>query len=122
MMALLKGIFMSMAGPAPNYDMQKILSCKSPKEAAMMSGSVSVVLLIPRYLMIMGFALLAIYFFKEDGGLTQMEVTRTDFETILPHLITRYVPAGLAGLLLAGLLALSCRPLPLPSMQPLHIS
>ncbi len=47
MMALLKGIFMSMAGPAPNYDMQKILSCKSPKEAAMMSGSVSVVLLIP---------------------------------------------------------------------------
>lgn len=105
MMALLKGIFMSMAGPAPNYDMQKILSCKSPKEAAMMSGSVSVVLLIPRYLMIMGFALLAIYFFKEDGGLTQMEVTRTDFETILPHLITRYVPAGFAGLLLAGLLA-----------------
>lgn len=105
MMALLKGIFMSMAGPAPNYDMQKILSCKSPKEAAMMSGSVSVVLLIPRYLMIMGFALLAIYFFKEDGGMTQMEVTRTDFETILPHLITRYVPSGLAGLLLAGLLA-----------------
>ena len=34
-----------------------------------------------------------------------MEVTRTDFETILPHLITRYVPAGFAGLLLAGLLA-----------------
>ena len=85
--------------------MEKILSCKSPKEAAMMSGSVSVVLLIPRYLMIMGFALLAIYFFKEDGGMTQMEVTRTDFETILPHLITRYVPAGLAGLLLSGLLA-----------------
>ena len=55
--------------------------------------------------MIMGFALLAIYFFKEDGGMTQMEVTRTDFETILPHLITRYVPSGLAGLLLAGLLA-----------------
>mgnify|MGYP006906688709 CR=1 FL=1 len=43
-----------MAGPAPNYDMQKILSCKSPKEAALMSGSVSVILLIPRYLMIMG--------------------------------------------------------------------
>ena len=94
MKALRIGIFMSMAGPAPNYDMQKILSCKSPKEAAMMSGSVSVVLLIPRYLMIMGFALLAIYFFKEDGGLTQMEVTRTDFENILHHLITPYVPVG----------------------------
>ena len=92
MMALLKGIFMSMAGPAPNYDMQKILSCKSPKEAAMMSGSVPVILLIPRYLMIMGFALLAIYFFKVDGGLSQMTATNTDFETILPHLITKYVP------------------------------
>lgn len=105
MLALLKGVFMSMAGPAPNYDMQKILSCRTPKEAAMMSGSVSVVLLIPRYLMIMGFALLAIYFFKEDGGMEQMAMTRTDFETILPHLITKYVPVGLAGILLAGLLA-----------------
>ncbi len=105
MMSLLKGIFMSMAGPAPNYDMQKILSCKSPKEAALMSGSVPVILLIPRYLMIMGFALLAIYFFKEDGGMAQMSKTNSDFETILPHLITKYVPTGLAGLLLAGLLS-----------------
>ena len=40
-----------------------------------------------------GFALLAIYFFKEDGGLTQMEVTRTDFETILPHLCLLYTSA-----------------------------
>ena len=70
-----------------------------------MSGSVSVILLIPRYLMIMGFALLAIYFFKVDGGLEQMTAVHTDFETILPHLITKYVPVGLAGLLLAGLLS-----------------
>lgn len=105
MMALFKGVFMSMAGPAPNYDMQKILSCKSPKEAALMSGSVSVILLIPRYLMIMGFALLAVYFFKEDGGMSQMVASNSDFETILPYLITQYVPTGLAGLLLAGLLA-----------------
>lgn len=105
MMALFKGIFMSMAGPAPNYDMQKILSCKSPKEAAMMSGSVPVILLIPRYLMIMGFAVLAIYFFKEEGGLAAMGGDAADFETILPHLITKYVPVGLCGLLLAGLLS-----------------
>lgn len=105
MMALFKGFFMSMAGPAPNYDMQKILSCRTPREAALMSGSVPVILLVPRYLMIMGFALMAIYFFKEDGGLSQMTSTGIDFETILPHLITKYVPSGLAGLLLAGLLA-----------------
>ncbi len=106
MMALCKGIFMSMAGPAPNYDMQKILACRNPKEAAMMSGSVPVILLIPRYLMIMGFALLAIYFFQTDGGLTSMSgAAGIDFENILPHLINKYVPVGLLGLLLAGLLA-----------------
>lgn len=105
MMALLKGVFMSMAGPAPNYDMQKILSCRTPREAAMMSGSVPVILLIPRYLMIMGFALLAIYFFKEDGGIRQMAANGADFETLLPQLISKYVPVGLTGLLLAGLLA-----------------
>jgi len=102
MMMLFKGIFLSMAGPAPNYDMQKILACKTPKEAAMMSGSVPVILLIPRYLMIMGFAVLAIVFFSEDFNTMGSAI---DFETILPRAISEFVPVGLAGLLLAGLLA-----------------
>ena len=102
MMMLFKGVFLSMAGPAPNYDMQKILACKSPKEAALMSGSVPVILLIPRYLMIMGFAVLAIVFFSEDFRAMGSAV---DFETILPRAIGQFVPVGLAGLLLAGLLA-----------------
>lgn len=102
MMMLFKGVFLSMAGPAPNYDMQKVLACKTPKEAAMMSASVPVILLIPRYLMIMGFAVLAIVFFSEDfNGLG----ANIDFETILPRAISEFVPTGLAGLLLAGLLA-----------------
>lgn len=102
MMMLFKGIFLSMAGPAPNYDMQKVLACKSPKEAALMSGSVPVILLIPRYLMIMGFAVLAIVFFSEDFNAMGAAI---DFETILPRAISEFVPVGLAGLLLAGLLA-----------------
>ncbi len=102
MMMLFKGIFLSMAGPAPNYDMQKILACKSPKEAAMMSGSVPVILLIPRYLMIMGFTVLAIVFFSDDFRTMGATI---DFETILPRAISEFVPAGLAGILLAGLLA-----------------
>ncbi|MCC8132395.1 MAG: Na+:solute symporter [Tannerellaceae bacterium] len=102
MMMLFKGIFLSMAGPAPNYDMQKILACKSPKEAALMSGSVPVILLIPRYLMIMGFAVLAIVFFSDDFVAMGADI---DFETILPRAIGEFVPVGLAGLLLAGLLA-----------------
>lgn len=102
MMMLFKGIFMSMAGPAPNYDMQKVLSCKTPRDAALMSGSVPVVLLVPRYLMIMGFAVLAIVFFSEDFNRMGSLI---DFETILPRAINEFVPVGLAGLLLAGLLA-----------------
>ena len=102
MMMLFKGIFLSMAGPAPNYDMQKVLACKSPKEAALMSGSVPVVLLIPRYLMIMGFTVLALVFFSEDFRAMGSAI---DFETILPRAISEFVPVGLAGLLLAGLLA-----------------
>lgn len=93
---------MSMAGPAPNYDMQKVLSCKTPRDAALMSGSVPVVLLVPRYLMIMGFAVLAIVFFSEDFNKMGSLI---DFETILPRAINEFVPVGLAGLLLAGLLA-----------------
>lgn len=102
MMMLFKGIFLSMAGPAPNYDMQKVLACKTPKEAALMSGSVPVILLVPRYLMIMGFAVLAIVFFSEDFRAMGSAI---DFETILPRAISEFVPVGLAGLLLAGLLA-----------------
>jgi hypothetical protein len=33
MLMVFKGILASIAGPAPNYDMQKILSTKSPLEA-----------------------------------------------------------------------------------------
>lgn len=102
MMMLFKGIFMSMAGPAANYDMQKILACRSPKEAALMSGSVSVILLIPRYLMIMGFTVLAIVFFNDDF---KAMGTQIDFEIILPKAISQFAHVGLTGLLLAGLLS-----------------
>lgn len=102
MMMLFKGIFASLAGPAPNYDMQKILSTKSPKEAAKMSGLVSVILLPIRYSMIMGFAVLGILYYDR---LDLSSATGVDFEKILPAAIVQFVPVGLTGLLLAGLLA-----------------
>lgn len=102
MMMLFKGIFMSMAGPAANYDMQKILACRTPREAALMSGSVSVILLIPRYLMIMGFTVLALVFFNDDFRAMGNAI---DFETILPKAISQFAHVGLTGILLAGLLS-----------------
>jgi solute:Na+ symporter, SSS family len=101
-MMLFKGVLSSLAGPAPNYDMQKILSTKSPKEAAKMSAFVSVVLFPTRYFMIAGFAVLALLFYDQ----LNLESARgIDFEKILPSAINSFVPTGLMGLLLAGLLA-----------------
>jgi Na+/proline symporter len=102
MMILLKGILQSMAGPAPNYDMQRVLSTRSPKEAAKMSGFVNVVLLFPRYMLITGLAVLALVFFSGELNALGENV---DFEQILPFAIKNFVPVGLMGLLIAGLLA-----------------
>lgn len=102
MMLLFSGIMKSAAGPAPNYDMQKILATKTAKEAAMMSGFVSVVLMPIRYLMIAGFTVLALVFYHK---LNLQAGDSIDFEKILPSAIEQFAPAGLMGLLLAGLLA-----------------
>jgi SSS family solute:Na+ symporter len=101
-MMLFKGILVSAAGPAPNYDMQKILATKSPKEAAKMSGFVSVILNPVRYFLITGFAVLAILFYDK---LDLLVAGKIDFEQILPSAINEFAPIGLLGLLLAGLLA-----------------
>lgn len=102
MMLLFKGILISAAGPAPNYDMQRILSCKNPREASMMSGWVNVVLTFPRYFLITGLTVLALAFFSDTiRGMG----TNMDFERILPEALGRFVPAGLLGILIAGLLA-----------------
>lgn len=103
MLMVFKGILVSLAGPAPNYDMQKILSTKSPEEASKMSGFVSVVLMPIRYLMIAGFAALALIYYEKLDLLTA--TGDIDFELILPSAIKAFVPVGLLGLLLAGLLA-----------------
>lgn len=102
MMMLFKGLLVSIAGPAPTYDMQKILSTKSPKEAAKMSGFVSVVLMPIRYFMIAGFAILGLLYYDR---LNLMVAGQIDFEQILPSAISEFVPIGFMGLLLAGLLA-----------------
>jgi Na+/proline symporter len=101
-MMLFKGIFLAAAGPAPNYDMQRILSTKNPKEAAKMSSMVSVVLMPTRYFMIAGLTIIALANFDKlyIGSLLQ-----PDFESILPRVLATYVPVGLLGFLMAGLLA-----------------
>lgn len=102
MMMLLKGVFASLAGPAPNYDMQKVLSTRSPKEASKMTGFVSIILLPIRYSMVIGLTVLALLYYNQlylkgpDGV--------TDFERVLPATINTFLPIGVLGLVLTGLL------------------
>lgn len=108
---LFQGVFKSMAGPVPNYDMQRILSTKSPVEAAKMSAVVNVVLLFPRYLMITGLAVLAVVFIGPEWTRLANEAAANgkeftgDFDAILPFAINKFIPIGLLGLTLAGLLS-----------------
>lgn len=102
MMILFKGVLTSAAGPAPNYDMQRILSAKSPREASLMSWFVSVVLYLPRYLLVTGICVLGFVFFMPQ---IKAMGSAVDFEQILPHVINNFVPVGIVGLILAGLLA-----------------
>jgi len=101
MMMLFKGIFASLAGPAPNYDMQKILSTKSPKEASKMTGFVSIILLPIRYSMIIGITVLALLKYDQ---LNISSVNGPDFEKLLPATIYAFLPIGILGITLTGLL------------------
>ena len=102
MMMLFKGVFASLAGPAPNYDMQKVLSTRSPKEASKMTGFVSIILLPIRYTMVIGLTVLAVLYYN------QMDLSApgggTDFERILPAAINGFLPVGILGIVLTGLL------------------
>lgn len=102
MMMTFKGFFAAVAGPAPNYDMQKILSTRSPEEASKMSGFVNIILLPIRYTLIISLTILGLIFYHQmnlnDGA------GNIDFERILPAVINNFLPVGLVGLLLAGLL------------------
>lgn len=103
-MTLFKGFFASIAGPTPSFDMQRILSTKTIKEAAYMSGFTNLILFIPRYLLIAGIVVLALVAIgptlTENGTLTGGEL-----EILLPKVINFHIPIGIKGLLLAGLLA-----------------
>lgn len=102
MMMVFSGILKSAAGPAPSYDMQRILATRTPRDAAKLTGFVSVVLMPIRYLMITGFVVLALVFVDRldlvIGG-------QLDLESVLPAAIQAFAPPGVRGLIITGLLA-----------------
>lgn len=102
MMILFKGVLNSMSGPTPNYDMQRILAAKTPKDASLMSWCSSAVLCTPRYLMIAGITVLALVYYSpilNDMG------KNADFEQICPYVVSHLMPVGVVGLIIATLMA-----------------
>tara|TARA_R110000868_G_scaffold29813_3_gene110688 strand:+ start:6020 stop:7897 length:1878 start_codon:yes stop_codon:yes gene_type:complete len=103
-MSLFKGFFASIAGPTPSYDLQRILSTKSVKEAAYMSGFTNLILFIPRYLLIAGIVVIALVTLAPEM-IANSSLSGADLEIVMPKVINMHVPVGIKGLLLAGLLA-----------------
>jgi len=68
-----------------------------------MSGFVSIILLPIRYSMIIGLTILALLYYNRISGDLQTP-GGTDFEKILPATINNFLPVGLMGLVLTGLL------------------
>lgn len=101
LMMTAKGVLSSLAGPVPGFDMQRILSCSTPKDAARMSGFTILVLFAPMYLLIGGLTLIGVYYIIPYLQ-TQ---TSPDFEQVLSYVVSRYLPVGIKGIVLAGLMA-----------------
>ncbi|AFN74532.1 Na+/solute symporter [Melioribacter roseus P3M-2] len=100
MMALFKGLFVSMAGPVATQSLQRILASRNAKEAAIMNGFAALVVSVPRYLMVGGLTVLALVFFRPQLIAMGADI---DFELILPLAIQNFVPVGLMGIMLAGM-------------------
>ncbi|WP_420401888.1 sodium:solute symporter family protein [Flagellimonas sp.] len=103
-MTLFKGFFASVAGPVPGFDFQRILSTRTVKESAYMSGFTGLVLYIPRYLLIAGIVVIALVTLVPEMS-SNPGLNGGDLEVILPKVINNHIPVGVKGLLLAGLLA-----------------
>ena len=102
MIVIFRGILVSIAGPVPGYDMQRVLATRTPKESALMSWFVSAVLFIPRYMMIAGLAIIALVYFNPESLMSEGSL---DFEKVLPFALSSFIPAGVLGIILAGLIA-----------------
>ncbi len=97
-----KGLWASMAGPVPSYDMQRILSTKTPKEAAKMNAFTMIVLYFPLYLLVASVMVLGIHYFN----ISQMSDVYgvPELGSLLGRVIAQ-LPVGIKGLIMAGMLA-----------------
>jgi len=91
---VLKGLLLNAGGPAQMYDFQRFLAARNPRDAAKLGGAWSLFLIV-RWAMCAGIVLLAL------TGVADV----TDPEKVMPVVLQRFLPGGVRGLVVAGLLA-----------------
>lgn len=91
---VLKGLMLNAGGPAQMYDFQRFLAARSPRDAAKLGAAWSGFLVV-RWAMCAGIVLLAL------AGITNA----TDPEQVMPIVLQKFLPMGVRGLVVAGLLA-----------------
>jgi Na+/proline symporter len=91
---VVKGLLLNAGGPAQMYDFQRFLAARDPRDAAKVGAAWSVFLIV-RWAMAVGITLLAL------TGVTGV----TDSEKVMPLVLLKFLPAGLRGIVIAGLLA-----------------
>ena len=91
-----KGLLLNAGGPGQTYDFQRFLAARDPRDAAKVGAAWSVFMIV-RWGMAMGIVLLAL------TGIAGID----DPERVMPVVLTDegFVPAGVRGFILAGLLA-----------------
>ncbi len=91
---VMKGFLLNAGGPGQMYDFQRYLAARDDRDAAKLAAAWPV-FLIPRWAMVGGITLLAL------AGIGEV----TDTEQVMPLVLQRFLPAGVRGLVIAGLLA-----------------
>jgi len=91
---VLKGLLLNLGGPGQMTDFQLFLSTRHSRDAAKVGAAWSGFLIV-RWAMTMGIALLAL----------SMVAPVTDPEKFMPRVLQDYLPTGVRGLVIAGLLA-----------------
>ena len=94
MMWVVKGLLLNFGGPGQMTDFQAFLATRGPRDASKLGAAWSVFLVV-RWAMCMGIALLAM------TGLAAAD----DPEQVMPRVLREFLPMGVRGLVIAGLLA-----------------
>jgi Na+/proline symporter len=89
-----KGVLLNAGGPGQLYDFQRYLAARNPRDAAKVAAAWPFFLTV-RWMMVAGITLLAL------SGIGNV----TDPELVMPMVLQKYLPVGLKGLVIAGLLS-----------------